>query len=343
MPKLKKKLTGNFTIINNTVLRDKMMGCTERGAYVTLVSMAEDWNFSVRGLAAIMPDGVTKISGALKRLETLGYLRRERLYENGKIKDWVYYIYDEPCNDDTSDNTDVENSDFFDLQDTDFSDTGNLDTENQHQETEHLKKPYDYIITKEEKTKKEVSSDQTSIDQSASSGESTVEKSSDDGLMDGYMSEKEIYTEVVKSNLEYADYALWAEESEGYMTVRELDEIVQMIVRTICSRKKTDRICGQEYPHEVIKSAMLKVDRICLENAIEQMKQTDNVRNYERYLISTLFNEANGRSFKENAETRNIDYAVKRDLGIQCQQLKRYWHLPRIKNQIEYLGQNTLR
>lgn len=31
MPKLKKKLTGNFTIINNTVLRDKRMGCTERG------------------------------------------------------------------------------------------------------------------------------------------------------------------------------------------------------------------------------------------------------------------------------------------------------------------------
>lgn len=31
MPKLEKKLTGNFTIINNTVLRDKRMGCTERG------------------------------------------------------------------------------------------------------------------------------------------------------------------------------------------------------------------------------------------------------------------------------------------------------------------------
>ena len=113
MPKLKKKLTGNFTIINNTVLRDKRMGCTERGAYVTLVSMADDWNFSIRGLAAIMPDGVTKISGALKRLEALGYLRRERLYENGKIIDWVYYIYDEPCACDTADDTDVENSDFL--------------------------------------------------------------------------------------------------------------------------------------------------------------------------------------------------------------------------------------
>ena len=316
MPKLKKKLTGNFTIINNTVLRDKRMSCTERGAYVTLVSMADDWNFSIRGLAAIMPDGVTKISGALKRLEALGYLRRERLYENGKIKDWVYYIYDEPCACYTADDTDVENSDFFDSQDTDFSDTENLDTENQHQESEHLEKPHDYIITKEEISKKEVSSDQVSINQSRSPHESSVEKSSDDGQMDGYMQEKEIYTEVVKSNIEYDDYVLWAEDSDGYMTVEELDEIVQMIVRAICSRKKTERICGQEFPREVIKSAMLKVDRICLENAIEQIKQTDNVRNFERYLISTLFNEANGRSFKENAETRSVDFAVKRDLGL---------------------------
>ena len=60
-----------------------------------------------------------------------------------------------------------------------------------------------------------------------------------------------------------------------------------MIVRAICSGKKTECICGQDYPREVIKSAMLKVDRVSLENAIEQIKQTDNVRNYERYLIST--------------------------------------------------------
>ena len=91
-----------------------------------------------------------------------------------------------------------------------------------------------------------------------------------------------------------------------------------MIVRRICSRKKTERICGQEFPREVIKSALLKVDRICLENAIEQIKQTDNVRNYERYLISTLFNEANGRSFKENAETRSVDFAVKRNASAHA-------------------------
>ena len=119
----------------------------------------------------------------------------------------------------------------------------------------------------------------------------------------------------MKSNIEYDSYALWAEDSNGYMTVQELDEIVQMIVRAICSRKPTEHICGQDFPRETVKSAMLKVDRVCLENAVEQMKQTGNIRNYEQYLISTLFNEANSRHFKENAEGRWVDFAVKRDFG----------------------------
>ena len=165
MPKLKKKLTGNFTIIGNVVLRDRRMGCTERGAYVTLMSMADYCNFSIKGLAAIMPDGVTNISAALKKLETFVYLRRERVFENGKIKDWVYYIFDEPCNGTTPDNSTVESSDFFVSQDTDLSYMDNQDAENQHQGETHLEKSHDYIITK------------------------TVEKFPDDGLMDGYMGE----------------------------------------------------------------------------------------------------------------------------------------------------------
>lgn len=296
-------MTKDFTIISNTALRDTRLGSIERGLYCTMMSMAEDWNFSIRGFASIMPDGVTKISSALKKLEALGYLRRERQYVDGKIIDWIYYIYDEPYEPDSSD---VENPENSALQDTGSQDAENLDTENLNQGQSHLEKPNDNIISRKEKSKKEISRDQESIHQSADA----------DGQTDGYIREKQIYTEVVKSNIEYADYALWAEESNGYMSVDELDEIVQMIVRAICSRKKTERICGQEFPREVIKAAMLKVDRICLENAIEQMKQTDNVRNYERYLISTLFNEANGRSFRENAEARSVDYAVKRDFGL---------------------------
>ena len=167
------------------------------------------------------------------------------------------------------------------------------------------------INTKKKIKKNQILSDQVSINQSPSDSEKAVEnvESQTDGLIDGYISEKEVYTDVVKTNIEFPYFAEWLGDEE------EAEEIVQMIVRRICSRKKTERICGQDFPREVVKSAMLKVDINVLENAIEQMKRTDNVRNYESYLISTLFNEANGKRFKENAEGRWAEYAVKRDFG----------------------------
>ena len=224
MPKLRKRITRDFTIISNTALRDTRLGSSERGLYCTMMSMADDWDFSIRGFAAIMPDGVTKISSAMKKLEALGYLKRERQYVDGKITDWIYYIYDEPYEPESSD---VENSEESAQQDTALQDAENLDTENLNQGQPHLEKPDGNIITRKEKSKKETSTDQESIHQSA------------DRQTDGYIQDEQIYTEVVKSNIEYDDYALWAEESNGYMSVEELDEIVQMIVRAIFSRKKT--------------------------------------------------------------------------------------------------------
>ena len=82
----------------------------------------------------------------------------------------------------------------------------------------------------------------------------------------------------MKNNIDFSYFAEWLGDEE------EAEEIVQMIVRRICSRKKTERICGQDFPREVVKSAMLKVDINVLENAIEQMKRTDNVRNYESFV-----------------------------------------------------------
>ena len=82
-----------------------------------------------------------------------------------------------------------------------------------------------------------------------------------------------------------------------------------MMVRQICSRKKTERICGEDFPREIVKSAMLKVDVSVLQNALEQIRHTDGVQNFERYLISTLFNEANGKRFKFNKSDFEIGNA----------------------------------
>jgi hypothetical protein len=96
MPKLKKKITRDFTTIHNTMLRDMRLGATERGLLLTMLSLPDNWNFSIKGLARILPDGYTKIATALKNLAKNGYLVRRRIYTDGKITDWEYLFSDEP-------------------------------------------------------------------------------------------------------------------------------------------------------------------------------------------------------------------------------------------------------
>ena len=83
MAKVKKKITSDFTIVHNKMLRDKNLGATERGVLMTMLSLPDNWDFSIKGLTCILPDGYTKISRALKNLEAKHYLVRERIYCNG--------------------------------------------------------------------------------------------------------------------------------------------------------------------------------------------------------------------------------------------------------------------
>ena len=64
----------NFTPISNDVFRDARLNLTDRGLLTTLMSLKTDWNFTVEGMASILPDGKGRIKSSLKRLESLGYI-----------------------------------------------------------------------------------------------------------------------------------------------------------------------------------------------------------------------------------------------------------------------------
>ena len=93
---LKKEIKSNFTVVHNSFLQDKKLSINARGLLMTMLSMKENWSFSIKGLANILPDGERKISSSLNELEEHGYLIRERKYENGKIVNWDYIFSDEP-------------------------------------------------------------------------------------------------------------------------------------------------------------------------------------------------------------------------------------------------------
>ena len=314
----------NYTVMSNYHLRSTNLSLKAIGLLSKVLSLPENWDYSISGLTAICKEKETAIKAALDELKHWGYLVVTKLMPNETNSGRIEYVYDfyEYSEKDTPD-ADQNDDDTYD-KDGDVS-TVSVKKAPQGAEKQGIENlpleilPIEIqavenqgqINTKKKIKKNQILSDQVSINQSPSDSEKAVEnvESQTDGRIDGYISEKEVYTDVVKSNIEFPYFAEWLGDEE------EAEEIVQMIVRRICSRKKTERICGQDFPREVVKSAMLKVDINVLENAIEQMKRTDNVRNYESYLISTLFNEANGKRFKENAEGRWAEYAVKRDFG----------------------------
>lgn len=310
MPKLVKKMSRDFTIINNKILRDSRLGSSERGLLVTMLSLPDGWSFSIRGLARILPDGITKISNGLNKLESLNYLRRERRYKNGRISNWDYIISDEPMEDVDPDPSDdgnpPETPPFFEKQEQYVDE---LDTENLNQGQKHLEMPHDNKINNNQENNNQECMNK-SIHQSIPSPAEKSKKT--DGLMDGYIQNIKDYTEVIKYQIGYDDYVFGYNQ---YIPVEELDELIQMIVRTICSGKEKYSICGQEFPHEIVKSTLLKVNMDCLEKTIDNVKKTDNIRNLEKYFISTLFNEINNNHFKNNNDERWADYAVKRDFG----------------------------
>lgn len=97
MAKLINKTQNNFTIVNNSIVRDKRLGIKERGLLLTLLSLPDNWNFSVAGICSLLPDGKATINSTIKNLESLGYLKRKQIKnENGQFGGYDWIITDNP-------------------------------------------------------------------------------------------------------------------------------------------------------------------------------------------------------------------------------------------------------
>ena len=71
----------------------------------------------------------------------------------------------------------------------------------------------------------------------------------------------------------------------------QLDEIVDLIVDTVCSARKVIRIAGDDYPAEVVKSRFMKLDSSHVQYVMDCMKDnTSYVRNIKKYLLAALYN-----------------------------------------------------
>lgn len=103
------------------------------------------------------------------------------------------------------------------------------------------------------------------------------------------MKEMQIYTEIVKENIEYE--CLMHDASVQGGNGQCIDEILTLIVETLCMGGDTIRIAGQEYPHQLVKSRLLKITHQHIVYVLGCLNQnTTKIKNIRSYLLTTLFN-----------------------------------------------------
>lgn len=89
--------TKNYTVMSNYHFKDKKISWKAKGLLSTMLSLPEDWDYSIRGLEAMSTDGNKAVRSGLKELEENGYLTRTAIRdEKGIIRDWDYTIYENP-------------------------------------------------------------------------------------------------------------------------------------------------------------------------------------------------------------------------------------------------------
>lgn len=89
--------TKNYTVMSNNHFKERGLSLKSKGLLSLMLSLPDDWNYSVSGLVKLSKDGKDSVMSALSELEKFGYLARVRLQnEKGQFSGIEYHIFEEP-------------------------------------------------------------------------------------------------------------------------------------------------------------------------------------------------------------------------------------------------------
>lgn len=326
--------TRDYTVMSNYHLRDKNLSLKAKGLLSLILSLPEDWNYTTRGLATICKEGVDSIGAALRELESAGYLTRHRLRDrSGRISDTEYVVYESPHKETEADSPDKAS------QGTDGPDTASPCTENPYMVFPHTATPQtdasdtenpaqlntQVSNTYEQNTQKSnpdpiIIQKQTGMLPVASPTKcrkscgsvpeaDTLQKDfhnkakqADTGMSDMDQMDAREYRRTLAEVKEQIEY----DALDTPYDHERLDEIVEIMTETLCSRKPYIKVAGENFPAEVVKSRFKKLSYHHIEYVFLSLdKKHTEVRNIRQYLMTTLYHAPTTMSNYFDAEVRS--------------------------------------
>ena len=271
-----------YTVMSNHHLRNKELSLKAKGLLSQMLSLPEDWDYTLAGLSYINRESIDAIRTAVWELEKAGYItRRQGRDEKGKMTAIEYTIYEQPqppeldcpvLENPTADNPILENPT-----------TDNPTSENPTQLNKDISRTN---LPKKEKSNTDLSSTHSipihSLnllpygDTAAAPERKRTERN------DAYR----VYEEIIKDNISY-DILL----QDNHLEADRINEIVDLILETVCTKRSTIRVAGDDYPAELVKSKFMKLDSEHIRFVLDCMREnTTKIRNIKQYLKAALFN-----------------------------------------------------
>ena len=272
-----------YTVMSNHHLRNKELSLKAKGLLSQMLSLPEDWDYTLAGLSLINREKIDAIREAVRELENAGYIQRSRERdEKGRLRGTTYVIYEQPPK--------------LDLPTLEKSTLDNPTLEKPMLEKPTLENPTQLNkeiqktnLPKKEKLNTDISSTHSipfhSLNPFPLENAAQPPERKRKEATDAYS----VYEEIIKDNIEYDHFVRY-----GQVDKDRLDEIVSIILETVCSKRKTIRIAGDDYPAELVKAKFMKLNSSHIEFVFDCMKEnTTKIRNIKQYLKAVLFNAPN--------------------------------------------------
>ena len=262
--------TRDYTVMSNYHLKDKRLTLKSKGLLSQMLSLPDDWDYTLSGLSVINRESKDAIRSALNELEAAGYIRRRQTTDaSGKFSSNEYIIYERPEEPEPS---------------LEKPSSENPTTEKTMTEKPSSGNPTQ-LNTKKSITKKSIT-DLSSTDSFPFPSGETAAGPPEANRRETDTDQMELYRDLIKENISYEILR----QDMPYDCDR-LDEIVELMVETVCSTRKQIRVSGSDYPAQVVKSRLLKLDSEHIRFVFDCLKQnTTRVRNIRQYLLAVLFN-----------------------------------------------------
>ena len=315
-----------YTVMSNHHLRNKELTLEAKGLLSQMLSLPEDWDYTLAGLSHINRESIDAIRTAVWELEKAGYiLRRQGRDEKGKMTAIEYTIYEQP-------QPMLENP----IPGKPMLENPTTDNPTSENPTQLNKDRSRTNLSKKEKSITDLSSTDSFpiLSPDPSPCRAAPERKGTEAFK---QSAVDIYREIIMENIEYDTLT-----QDPKMDKERLDEIVDLMLETVCSARKTLRIAGDDYPAELVKSKFLKLNSSHIEFVMDDPQAAAKLEAKLVKLESAQETmKAVNAYFRKNKTLEGCPSLTPEQITKLQQEMSQSWHLDKSRPYPAYMLSNN--